>query len=80
MKLTLFLADDPVSHAAFHFRKRMLQKALYTIINPVTFSDAELNDLKSTKTKRGIHSPALALQYLELVLECEEGGIKLVSS
>jgi len=64
--------NDPVSHAAFHFRKRMLQKALYTIINPVTFSDAELNDLKSTKVKKGTHSPASALQYLELVLECEE--------
>merc|ERR1712179_598842 len=64
--------NDPVSHAAFHFRKRMLQKALYTIINPVTFTEAELNDINSTKTKRGTHSPASALQYLELVLDCEE--------
>merc|ERR1712142_735308 len=50
----------------------MLQKALYTIINPATVTEAELNDLNSTKSKRGTHSPASALQYLELVLDCEE--------
>jgi len=57
--------EDPLSHAAFHFRNYLLQKALYLITMPCVVSG-------SIKQKKIIPPCQMALQYIQLVKQCEE--------
>jgi len=57
--------EDPLSHAAFHFRNYLLQKALYLITMPCVVSG-------SYKEKKFVPPCQMALQYIQLVKQCEE--------
>jgi len=77
--------EDPVSHAAFHFRKHLMKKALHSLVMPVVscngsevveggfFASSCCGSGKNGGRKKRNESPAAAaLHYLQLVKQCEE--------
>lgn len=59
--------DDPLSHAAFHFRKHVMKQALYTLVMPETpwLQHHHKGGKRQTPA-------AAALKYLKIVTKCEE--------
>ena len=75
-----------MSHAAFHFRKHLMKKALHSLVMPVVscngsevveggfFASSCCGSGKNGGRKKRNESPAAAaLHYLQLVKQCEEG-------
>ena len=67
-----FCLADPLSYAAFHFRKYLLQSALYSLVNPAPVEEEDAFLPASLRGKK-LNPYHEALEQLLLLKETSEG-------